>query len=115
MWPFNRQKQFRDLVDRQLHIFAINHDDLIKKARAALANYHAHQDLREAQDHYQEHDELAEEVEELLDAMYRNFARTLDPEYTGAYRKQFAKRAKAKYSDLLPRLTFDLPEDQLPE
>jgi hypothetical protein len=113
MWPFNR-RAFREVVDRQLAIFAADHTALVDQARAALASYHAQPDVRAAQEQYQEHDELAEEVEDLLDAMYRNFARTLEPKAEQAYRKQFIRRAKAQYGDLLPRLTFDPPEDQLP-
>jgi hypothetical protein len=114
MWPFHRQS-FREVVDRQLAIFAQDHSDLVDQARAALAGYHAQADVRAAQEQYQEHDELAEQVEELLDDMYRNFSSTLEPAAAKAYRRQFARRAKATYGDLLPRLTFDPPEDQLPE
>jgi hypothetical protein len=114
MWPF-RRNAFREVVDRQLAIFAQDHGDLVEQARAALAGYHAQADIREAQERYQEHDELAEEVEELLDDMYRNFAATLEPAAAKSYRKQFARRAKVAYGDLLPRLSFDPPEDQLPE
>ena len=113
MWPF-RPQRFRDVVDRQLAIFATDHADLVERARAALAAYHAQPDPRTAQERYQEHDELAEEVEELLDDMYRNFARTLDDKAAAGYRRTFAKRARTAYGDLLPRLTFDPPEDQLP-
>lgn len=114
MWPFRRHA-FREVVDRQLAIFAADHGELVDEARAALAGYHAQPDVRAAQEQYQEHDELAEQVEELLDDMYRNFARTLEPGAAKAYRRQFARRAKATYGDLLPRLSFDPPEDQLPE
>ena len=114
MWPFRRHA-FQEVVERQLAIFAQDHTALVDQARAALANYHAQPDVRAAQEQYQEHDELAEEVEELLDDMYRNFAATLEPAAEKAYRRQFAKRAKAAYGDLLPRLTFDPPEDQLPQ
>lgn len=113
MWPF-RRRAFQEVVERQLAIFAQDHSALVDQARAALANYHAQPDVRAAQEQYQEHDELAEEVEELLDDMYRHFAATLEPAAEKAYRKQFARRAKAAYGDLLPRLTFDPPEDQLP-
>lgn len=115
MWPFHHRQAFREVVDRQLAIFAQDHTPLVDQARAALASYHAQPDVREALEQYQEHDELAEQVEELLDDMYRNFASTLEPKASTAYRKQFAKRARATYGDLLPRLTFDPPEDQLPE
>ncbi|MCW2921412.1 MAG: hypothetical protein JWL76_1286 [Thermoleophilia bacterium] len=113
MWPFRRHA-FREVVERQLVIFAQDHTALVDQARAALASYHAQPDVRAAQEQYQEHDELAEEVEDLLDDMYRHFAATLEPSAEKAYRRQFAKRAKATYGDLLPRLTFDPPEDQLP-
>ncbi|MCW2950579.1 MAG: hypothetical protein JWN41_1592 [Thermoleophilia bacterium] len=73
------------------------------------------QDPKTALEHYSEHDELAEQVEELLDDMYRNFAATLEPKPAADYRREFARRARAVYGDLLPRLTFDPAEDQLPE
>jgi hypothetical protein len=114
MWPFRRQS-FREVVDRQLTIFAQDHTALVDQARAALASYHAHADVREAQEHYGDHDELAERVEDLLDDMYRHFAATLEPAARKTYRRQFAKRARSVYGDLLPRLTFDSDEDQLPE
>ena len=65
MWPFRRQS-FREVVDRQLSIFAQDHTALVDQARAALANYHAQPNVQMAQEKYQEHDELAEEVEDLL-------------------------------------------------
>lgn len=114
MWPFHRQS-FRDVVDRQLAIFAQDHGELVDEARSALARYQAQPDVRMAQEHYGEHDELAEQVEDLLDDMYRHFAATLEPASATAYRRQFARRARAAYGDLLPRLSFDPPEDQLPE
>lgn len=114
MWPF-RHRRFTELVDRQLAIFASDHADLVRDAREALRGYAAERDPRAAQERYGDHDELAEQVEEHLDDMYRNFAATLDPAAATAYRRTFAKRAKAAYGDLLPRLTFDPPDDQLPE
>lgn len=114
MWPFPN-KRFIEVVDRQLAIFANDHADLISQARSALANYASEPDPRSAQDHYADHDELAEQVEEHLDDMYRHFAATLDTDAARLYRKTFAKRAKRAYKDLLPRLTFDSKEDQLPE
>ncbi|MCW2926046.1 MAG: hypothetical protein JWM86_14 [Thermoleophilia bacterium] len=114
MWPF-RRRNFQEVVERQLTIFAMDHGDLVTSARGALERYHAQPDAREALDEYSEHDELAEAVEELLDDMYRHFAATLEPPARAAYRKQFARGAKAAYGDLLPRLSFDAPEDQLPE
>jgi hypothetical protein len=113
MWPFHRRR-FRELVDRQLAIFAADHHDLVTQARSALVRYGEEADPRAAQQQYGEHDELAEQVEELLDDMYRNFAATLEPGPAKLYRAEFARRARAAYGDLLPRLSFDPPEDQLP-
>lgn len=114
MWPF-RSHNFREVVDRQLLIFSQDHSELVDQARVALHSYQSQPDTRTAQEHYGEHDELAEEVEDLLDDMYRHFAATLEPAAAKAYRKEFARRAKSVYGDLLPRLTFDPPEDQLPQ
>lgn len=85
------------------------------EARTALVGYGLEADSRAALEHYGEHDELAEQVEDLLDGMYRNFAATLEGKARADYRREFAKRAKAVYGDLLPRLTFDSDEDKLPE
>jgi aminoglycoside phosphotransferase family enzyme len=115
MWPFRPRHRFREVVDRQLAIFAADHADLVTDARSALARYHAQSNARDALEQYGDHDSLAEQVEEHLDDMYRHFAATLEPDAAQAYRKQFARRAKAMYGDLLPRLTFDSKEDQLPE
>lgn len=114
MWPF-RRRRFRDLVNRQLAIFAHDHAHLVVDARSALVGYGTEQDPSTALEHYGEHDELAEQVEELLDDMYRNFSSTLEPKAAKEYRREFARRAKSVYGDLLPRLTFDSREDQLPE
>jgi hypothetical protein len=114
MWPF-RRRRFRDLVNRQLAIFAHDHDRLVSEARTALVGYGLEPDTHTALEHYGEHDELAEQVEELLDDMYRNFSATLEPKAAADYRREFARRAKSVYGDLLPRLTFDSREDQLPE
>jgi hypothetical protein len=114
MWPF-RHRRFHELVDRQLTIFASDHAELVEQARGALRQYWTEHDAHDAVEHYGTHDELAAEVEEHLDEMYRHFAATLEPAARRAYRKAFAKRAKAAYGDLLPRLTFDSDEDQLPE
>ncbi|MCW2959740.1 MAG: hypothetical protein JWM25_780 [Thermoleophilia bacterium] len=114
MWPF-RRRRFREVVERQLAIFAQDHSTLVDEARAALGEYHHERDARASLESYGEHDELAERVEELLDDMYRNFSSTLEGTAARDYRREFARSAKAAYGDLLPRLTFDSPEDQLPE
>lgn len=113
MWPF-RKRRFREVVGRQLAIFAEDHAELVDDARAALRRYGRTSNAQAAQEQYGEHDELAEQVEELLDDMYRNFAWSLDDGAVGPYRREFARQAKAQYGDLLPRLTFDAPDDQLP-
>ncbi|MCW2955882.1 MAG: hypothetical protein JWO69_751 [Thermoleophilia bacterium] len=114
MWPF-RRRRFREVVARQLAIFATDHGALVEEARAALGSYHREPDAQSALESYGEHDELAEQVEDLLDAMYRNFSSTLEGSAAADYRREFARSARAAYGDLLPRLSFDPPEDQLPE
>jgi hypothetical protein len=115
MWPFRSSRAFREVVDRQLSIFSADHDELVTGARAARAAYARETDPAAAQDAYAEHDELAERVEELLDDMYRSYAGTLEADMRRRYRRMFARRAKATYGDLLPRLTFDSDDDKLPE
>lgn len=115
MWPFRSSRAFREVVDRQLSIFAGDHAELVLRARAARGAYSADPDPGRALEAYAEHDELAEQVEELLDDMYRSYASTLEPDMRRRYRRTFARRARGAYGDLLPRLTFDSDEDALPE
>lgn len=112
-WPF-RRRRFRDVVARQLAIFAGDHGDLVARARGSLQAYALEPDADAAQERYTEHDDLADEVESLLDDMYRGFSSALGEAVEGDYRAEFIRQARAAYGDLLPRLTFDPPEDRLP-
>lgn len=107
-------RQFRELVQRQLALFEQEHHDLVRDAREALRAWGAEPDAEQAQELYGEFDQLSEYVEDELDTMFRSFQRTLDEPAATRYRAAFARGARKAYRDLLPRLTFDAPEDQLP-
>lgn len=113
MWPFTRSP-LRDVARRQLTLFAEDHDDLVVAARDALAQASSDPDPQSSQEHYGTYDILAEGVEDALDACFSAYASTLEEPNLSRYRRAFAREARRAYGDLLPRLTFDPPEDQLP-
>ena len=112
-WPWQRRR-FRELVTRQLAIFEEDHAELIEDARRELDAYAHEHDAAAAQERYGDHDSLASDVEDELDAIFRNWRDTLDPAAEAEYRREFARQARARYGDLLPRLRFDPPDDALP-
>lgn len=110
MWPFDRRR-FRDVVQRQLALFADEHAELAAQAREALRQYSAARDEVDGQLAYARYDDLAEDVEELLYDMCERFGATLDDRLTAAYVREFDRQARRAYGDLLPRLSFRTPDD----
>lgn len=106
---FLKRRRFRDVVRRQLSLFAEGHGDLVEEARAALASYHASPDPVEAQAHYGRYDDLAEDVEEALYDMCDRFAESLGDDVRVHYVAEFDRQARRCYGDLIPRLGFDEP------
>lgn len=114
IWPF-RRRRFRDVVRRQLALFATEHDDVVQGARTALRDYHAAPEPSEAQERYAEYDDLAEDVETLLYEMCERLAASMEEDARPEYVREFDRQARSTYGDLLPRLNFPEPDILDPE
>lgn len=78
------RRRFKDLIDRQLALFAEEHGDLIVEARQAERAYdRAARD--EAEERYGDYSDLVETATELLADLRDHFASTLDEEASELY------------------------------
>ncbi|MBC7644453.1 MAG: hypothetical protein H7123_04945 [Thermoleophilia bacterium] len=106
------QRPFRDLVLRQIALFASEHSDKVLSARAALRAYDDDRDPTTALERYADHDDLAEDVELILTDMCERYASTLEPRMAKRYVKVFTKEARKVYGDLLVKFDpYYLSED----
>ena len=97
------QRRFRDLVRRQIALFASEHTDKVLSARAALRAYDDERDPQAALERYADHDDLSEDVELILTDMCERYASTLEPRMAKRYVKVFTKEARKVYGDLLSK------------
>ena len=98
------RKPFRELIDRQLDLFAREHADLIRACDEAERAYdRAPRD--EAEEAYARYDDLVEDGTEILAGLRDAYAATLDEDTAERYEDAF-NRAVAKR---LPRVAPALP------
>ncbi len=100
------KRPFRDLVRRQLAIFAQDHAVSITAARKALQEFHTEPDPELAQVSYAQHDDTAEDIELALHAMWSTYEQGLEPTPARRYTREFMRQARAAYGDLVPELTL---------
>lgn len=89
------RRRFRDLIDRQLALFADEHAGLIREVRNAERAYdRAGRD--EAEERYGDYSDLVETATEILADTRDHFARTLDDDvaelYCDAFNRAVLKR-----------------------
>jgi hypothetical protein len=96
-------RRFADLVERQLELFAAEHDGLVEEADAALRAYDA-ADRDEAEERYGEFVDLADTGSELLIELREAYAATLGHETADEYRDAFDRRARKRF----PRFGLEL-------
>lgn len=109
MGLLGNRRQFRDVVSRQLRLFAQEHGDVAEQARRALAAYDAEADPHAAVDSYAAYEDLSEDVEEHLYDMCDAFALSLEGASERRYRREFDRQAKRTYGDVIPRLNVLQP------
>jgi hypothetical protein len=105
-----RKRQFDELIERQLDIFAAEHaDDLREIAEARLRWRRS--DVEDAEEAFgDEQDRVewaAEEVEKMADA----YASTLDEDAAVAYRAALLKRLRKRYPPIADALRVALGDD----
>jgi hypothetical protein len=95
--------RFVDLVERQLALFAAEHEGLIRDTEAALAAYNrAVRD--EAEERYGDYLDLVETGTDALVELRDNFAATLDEDSYEEYHEVFNRTVRKR----LPRFGLEL-------
>jgi hypothetical protein len=94
--PF-RRRRFRELIDRQLALFAADDGDLLDEVAAALARYNA-ADRDEAEELFGDYQLAIEAATDGLAELRTTYARTVDdPE---AYEREFNAAVVARWPAL---------------
>jgi hypothetical protein len=97
------RRRFADLVERQLALFATEHEGLIRDAEAALAAYdRAPRD--EAEERYGDYLDLVETGTDELVALRDNYAASLDGASAEEYEEVFNRAVRKR----LPRFGLQL-------
>jgi hypothetical protein len=82
------RRRFKDLIDRQLLLFAEEHDGLIHEVREAERAYDR-AGRAEAEERYGDYSDLVETATEILADTRDHFASTLDEEAADLYCDEF--------------------------
>lgn len=99
------RRRFRDVVGRQLMLFAQDHDELVQRARASLRSYSDETDPAAALERYADFEDASEDIEDLLYDMCDRFSSTLDEPMAKRYAAEFDRQARKAYRDVIPRLS----------
>jgi hypothetical protein len=107
---FGRKRQFDELIERQLDIFATEHADDLQEIAEARQRWRR-SDVEDAEEAFgDEQDRVewaAEEIEKMADA----YARSLDEEAAIAYRAALLKRLRKRYPPIADALRVALGDD----
>lgn len=102
-----RKHNFRELVQRQMVLFREENHDTITQAIVKLEKYDAEPDPAVAGEHYQQFDDLSEDIEDFLQDMCDQYALTINDELEAAYRREFRRQSQKEFSRILPRRGAD--------
>jgi hypothetical protein len=107
---FRRRRQFDELIERQLDLFAREHADELREIAEARLRWRR-SDVEDAEEAFgDEQDRVewaAEEIEQMADA----YARTLDDEAAIAYRAALLKRLRKRFPPIADALRVALGDD----
>jgi DNA repair ATPase RecN len=107
---FRRKRQFDELIERQLDIFATEHADDLQEIAEARQRWRR-SDVEDAEEAFgDEQDRIewaAEEIERMADA----YARSLDEDAAIAYRAALLKRLRKRYPPIADALRIALGDD----
>ena len=95
--------RFVDLVERQLDLFAAEHDDLLEDVQGALARYNA-SSKDEAEELYGDYVDQVDAARDALLELRDTYARTLAADAADEYEALFNRLARKR----LPSLALEL-------
>jgi hypothetical protein len=88
------RRPYRDLIRRQLDLFAEEHGSLLEEAREALRVYHE-TDRDEAEERYGDYSDVLDRAAAHLAELRDTYARTLDD--PDGYRVEFERAASRRF------------------
>ena len=108
---FGRKRQFDELIERQLDIFAVEHaDDLREIAEARLRWRRS--DVENAEEAFGDEQDRVEWAAEELEKMADAYAMTLDEDAAVAYRAALLKRLRKRFPPIADALRVALDDDE---
>ena len=97
------RKPFRELIDRQLDLFARDNAELLHACDEAERAYDR-ADRDDAEEAYARFDDLVEDGTELLAALRDAYARTLDDDTASRYEDAFHRAVAKRFPRFAPAL-----------
>ena len=108
---FGRKRQFDELIERQLDIFATEHADDLKEIAEARARWRR-SDVADSEEAFGDEQDRIEWAAEELETMADAYARTLDEDGAIAYRAALLKRLRKRYPPIADALRVALGDDE---
>lgn len=107
---FRRRRQFDELIERQLDIFATEHADELREIADARLRWRR-SDVEDAEEAFGDEQDRVEWAAEELETMADAYASTLDEEAAIAYRAALLKRLRKRYPPIADALRVALDDD----
>jgi hypothetical protein len=107
---FRRRRQFDELIERQLDIFASEHQDELREIAEARLRWRR-SDVEDAEEAFGDEQDRIEWAAEELEKMADTYARTLDEEAAVAYRAALLKRLRKRFPPIADALRVALGDD----
>jgi hypothetical protein len=94
-----RRSRFRDVIDRQLDLFAIDHPDVLGEIRERLEAYNR-ADRDEAEERYGDYVDAVETGTELLADIRDHYARRVEEGPDEEYEREFSRAVAKRFPEL---------------
>ena len=108
---FRRRRQFDELIERQLDIFAVEHADELREIAEARTRWRR-SDVMDSEEAFGDEQDRIEWAAEELEKMADAYATTLDEEAAVAYRAALMKRLRKRYPPIADALRVALGDDE---
>ncbi len=110
---FRRHGRFRDLVTRQLDLFAADDAELLVEAVEAESTWNS-ASAESAEDAYGDYQLVVDAIADRLLDIRESYSRSLDEDAAGEYSAEFTRQATRRYrryATLLADLEIDLADE----
>jgi hypothetical protein len=108
---FRRKRQFDELIERQLDIFAVEHQDELREIAEARLRWRR-SDVEDAEEAFGEEQDRIGWAAEELEKMADSYVTTLDEDAAIAYRAALLKRLRKRFPPIADALRVALSDDE---